>query len=159
MSPEFAMIEAKLPQKLRVVHKNLFKSYDEFIAMFISRGGVIEASPIYPESKIISSTFLMEIEPGGSCHMLSSYDKVMWHLKPIGCQYPSELTVPAEELQTMAKKLYRHGVIGYVSLDYLSCPDHYWFLGVDCYLNNLSAIYFTAAAVSMYQNPQSTINK
>jgi len=120
--------------------------------VFIASGGVIEASPAHPESQIRTSTFLIEIEPEGSWQLLGSYDRINWQLKPVSCQYPSEFAVPHEELEAVSRKLYRRGAIGYVSLDYLNCSEQeYWLVGVDCYLNNLSAVFFTAQAIGRYR--------
>lgn len=82
-------MEAKLPGRLRMVHKNLFNSYEEYITNFLTAGGIIEASPNYPESQMKNSTFIIDIEPTGRWNLLNSYDKILWHMKPIGCHYPS----------------------------------------------------------------------
>lgn len=117
---------------------------------FLSSGGIIEASPNCPESKLKSSTFILDIEPNGKWTLLNSYDKIMWHMKPIGCQYPSEMKPPMDEIEMIARKVYREGVCGYVSVDYLGEEGREWFIGTDCFLNNMACIYFTASSVSQY---------
>lgn len=91
------------------------------MATFITAGGVVEASPVRPESQVRTSTYLLEIQPDGVLIRLSSYDRIYWQLKPIGSSYPSMFNLPQEELESVGKKLYRKGVIGYVSVDYLNC--------------------------------------
>jgi hypothetical protein len=146
------LLDKHLHKRLRIVHKCLFKTYDEFIRVFVCSGGVIEASPNYPESQIRTSTFLVQIEPEGTFSLLGSYDRINWQLKPVSCQYPSEFNIPTEELEATSRKLYRRGIIGYISMDYLNCSEQeYWLVGVDCYLNNLSAIFFTAQAIGCYK--------
>lgn len=147
------LLAKHLPLKLRFVHRHLFKSYEEYMAAFISGGGVIEASPAQPESRIRTSSFLLDIEPEGTSTMLGSYDRINWQLKPVSCQYPAEFVVPQEELSAIGKKLYQRGITGYVSLDYLNCSEQeYWLVGVDCYLNDFSAVFFTAQAIGCYKS-------
>ncbi|KAM3133631.1 hypothetical protein pb186bvf_014318 [Paramecium bursaria] len=137
-------------QKLRIVYPQLYKSYDEYLLHFTTRGGIIEACPCSPV-KVQSPCIHFQIEPNGELQILGTYDKVktnefqtVSHISP-----QQSLKINLEYLlQGICKKLYSKGLFGYFTIDLIAYQEqskiNFQMIGLDCFLNNFSSslIYY-----------------
>ena len=52
----------KLKKRLKILSKNVYSTYEQFLSHFVTRGGVIEAAP---ENKCTEHSISFFIEPNG----------------------------------------------------------------------------------------------
>ncbi len=55
----------KFKQRLKILHKNVYPNYQQYITHFLTRGGVIEAAPIGTLGDIKQMSISFLIEPNG----------------------------------------------------------------------------------------------
>ena len=116
-----------LPKKVKIAMPSLFKTFDSYMEKFCKHGGVIEAAPLCPASKVSSPSIAFMIEPDGEIEIIGSYDKFYaTEYVNAGCFFP-QTSLPAMNLHTLcesvANVLYEKGMIGHVTIDLVSFPN------------------------------------
>ena len=125
-------VEALLADQLHVrvvlLHPSFHLSVAAYFALFYRLGGVIQPYPALPSfsSPLTSPTVSMLIEPNGQLTMLSSHDRSL--VRPFSAllsAFPSAHPSPALHALAAAlgKACWREGVIGHVSVDFLTLPS------------------------------------
>lgn len=139
---------------------HVYRNYKEYISNFITKGGIIEASPNCPPSQISSTSICFSIDPVGDIKVLGSYDKFFqFDYITAGCFFPQR-SVPNINLtaicETVGKTLYKKNVFGYISIDLITFPDPslnptdedarqnrlFWAVDLNCYLTSYHASVF-----------------
>lgn len=67
-------LTAKLEHRLKIVNKDVYSNYKQYITHFFTRGGVIEASFNIAESTNFSVGLI--IEPNGDFGIVGTYNKL-----------------------------------------------------------------------------------
>lgn len=67
-------LTVKLENRLKIVNKDVYANYKQYITHFFTRGGVVEASYSFGESNSFSIGLL--IEPNGDFCILGTYNKM-----------------------------------------------------------------------------------
>lgn len=67
-------LSEKLKNRLKIINKDIYGSYEQYISHFLTRGGVIEAGVDHDQNSQFSISFL--IEPSGEFSILGTYNKL-----------------------------------------------------------------------------------
>ena len=122
-----AILEDQLINSIVLLYPSLFPTLSSFFALYYKHGGLILPHPGLPTASapLTSPCVNMLIEPNGQLTMLSSHDHSLPRpFSPLVSSFPS--THPSSALHTLAasigKACWKEGVIGHVSVDFLSLP-------------------------------------
>ncbi|EGR31565.1 IQ calmodulin-binding motif family protein, putative [Ichthyophthirius multifiliis] len=148
------IIESLLPFKIQISMPTLFQTYQEFLNCFLINNGIIEACPLALQQEIYSSSILFKLNPDSSTTVMSSYDKLYGsEYVNFGCNFP-QTSLPQLNIKhlcnTIGNALHNKGIYGYITINLIAFPDPtnklghplFWIIGLDCYLNDYSAIFF-----------------
>lgn len=113
-----------LPRKVEMAHKDLFPSWEAFLDTFTRVGGVIEA---VPPAAVDSPSVNLLIDPTGEVSVHSTHDHIFtadYHY--VGATFPQQ-TANRRALNAaslaVGKVCADKGIIGYVSVDFVSFRD------------------------------------
>ena len=122
-----AILGDQLMNNIVVLCPALFPTVSSFLALYFKHGGLIVPHPALPTASapLTSPCVNMLIEPNGQLTMLSSHDHSLTRpFTPLVSSFPS--AHPSSALHTLAasigKACWKEGVIGHVSVDFLSLP-------------------------------------
>ena len=122
-----AILEDQLMNSIVLLYPSLFPALSSFFTLYFKHGGLIIPHPALPTASapLTSPCVNMLIEPNGQLTMLSSHDHSLPRpFSPLVSSFPS--THPSSALHTLAasigKACWKEGVIGHVSVDFLSLP-------------------------------------
>jgi len=122
-----AILEDQLMSNVVLLSPALFPSLSSFFTLYFKHGGLIIPHPALPTASLplTSPCVNMLIEPNGQLTMLSSHDHSLPRpFSPLVSSFPS--SHPSSALHTLAasigKACWKEGVIGHVSVDFLSLP-------------------------------------
>jgi hypothetical protein len=138
-------LKEKLKTKLKILHKSIYPTYNQFMTHFLTRGGVIEAAPSLSQSDIkeVSVSFL--IEPNGDFEILGTFNKVELNSKSIcgTADYPAKKCQQID-IEKIIRHLYRRiylkmKLFGYFTIDLLvssqkELKDVPCVIGLSCFL-------------------------
>ncbi|XP_056427622.1 IQ domain-containing protein H isoform X5 [Hyla sarda] len=154
-------VAQELPKVLehyaQAVNRSHYPTWDKFLQVLVSRGGVIEAFP--PAESITCLTIDLLINPDGEIQVLSCGDQIHSSipLQSVGSSVP-QCSVPSDILMSMCSSIGEacktRGVLGYLSvelltfIDPLSLEQQIWATDLDlCYSDQLAMtqllLYFT----------------
>lgn len=133
-------LTSKLQHRLKIVNKDVYSNYKQYITHFFTRGGVIEASFNISDSTNFSIGIM--IEPTGDFAILGTYNKIELGGKSINqsIKFPSK--IKNINYQGIARQVYKelwvkNRFFGYFSIDFLYREEDSSItaIGLDCYLN------------------------
>ncbi|XP_039268071.2 IQ domain-containing protein H-like [Styela clava] len=119
-------IQYCLERYAKPAYKDVYKSWNEFMEVFLSQGGIVEAYP--PSESVTCLTVDMFIDPTGLIQMLSCGDQIHAD-NPLSCWGTSvpQASVDPVWLENMCVKVAEacraRGVIGHFSIDYVTYID------------------------------------
>lgn len=118
------VLKKSLPKKAFVAMPSLFFDWPNFIKHFCEVGGVIEAQPEVPTSKIMTTGISFLLEPDGCVQLIGTYDKIeATPMVNAGCFSPQR-SIPKKCIMDIIDKLgnemYKMGLMGFISVDLLS---------------------------------------
>ena len=123
-----ALLAEQLMARVVLLHPSFHSSLSAFFTAFYRIGGAVLPYPCLPsyDSPLLAPTVHMAIEPNGQLSMLSSLDQALVRpFHPLLSSFPS--AHPSGPLHSLAaaigKACWREGVIGPVSIDFLSLPS------------------------------------
>ncbi|XP_066449028.1 IQ domain-containing protein H isoform X2 [Eleutherodactylus coqui] len=145
-------IAQDLPQVLehyaQPVNRHRYSTWEKFLQVFLSQGGVIEAFP--PAESITCLTIDLLIAPDGEIQMLSCGDQIHSSnpLQSVGSSVP-QCSVPPDILTSMCNNIGEacktRGILGYLSIELLTFIDpqsleqQIWATDLDlCYSDQLA---------------------
>ena len=64
----------KLPHRLKIIHKDIYSDYHQFLTHFLTRGGIIQAGMEGDKSTSFSISFF--IDPCGEFSIIGTYSKL-----------------------------------------------------------------------------------
>ena len=106
---------------------SLFKDWHAYFERYCKVGGVIEAVPMCPPGHIGKPSVSFFIEPHGNIEFKGSYDKFeATKYVNAGMFYPQTNIAPEKVFDTamrVGKLLYSKGVMGHVTIDFVSFVD------------------------------------
>lgn len=112
-----------------MTYKNLilYPTYKSYLHDFLTKGGIIEASPAFPPNQISSPSIFFQIDPQGHVEVLGSFEKLQGpDYRNIACQFP-QTSLPNMNLELLSQavgtQLYKKGVFGYITVDLIAFPD------------------------------------
>eukprot|EP00795_Rhopilema_esculentum_P006132 gene6132-11522_t len=123
-----------------VVDKNRFYTWSEFLNEYLSKGGVIEASP--PSESVTSLSVNVLIDPLGRSEIISASDQIhgLSPYRCLGFTFP-QLSVEPNDIQTMTDAICsscrNRGILGYLSINFVTFIDpsslkqRLWPVGLD----------------------------
>ena len=86
-----AELESKLRLRLKIINKDTYGSYEQYMAHFLTRGGVVEAGVDDEKTTQFSISFV--IDPEGEFRIIGTYNKLELNGKSIvqSICFPSKL--------------------------------------------------------------------
>ncbi|XP_073425008.1 IQ domain-containing protein H isoform X1 [Dendrobates tinctorius] len=130
------------------INRSRYPTWDKFLQVLVSQGGVIEAFP--PAESITCLTIDLLISPDGEIHMLSCGDQIH-SVSPLHCVGSSvpQCSVPPDILTSMCdgvgEACKTRGILGYLSLELVTFIDpqsfeqEIWATDLDlCYSDQLA---------------------
>lgn len=85
-------LTAKLRHRLKIINKDVYRDYDQFITHFLTRGGIIEAG--IDGEKLMQFSISFFIDPCGEFNIIGTYNKLELGGKSINqsIKFPSIVT-------------------------------------------------------------------
>ena len=124
----FLNLKNILIKNISFAYPNLYKNWKDYLNHFLENKGIIECCPTKDLNGIMGRPCLpILIEPNGKVKILPSFEKInIDYFKNVICTSPQKC-LKNEEMRKLGDKigtfLYSQGIIGYITLDYITFHD------------------------------------
>ena len=121
-----ALLVEQLMERVQLLHPSFYASTDAFFNGLYLQGGTIIPYPSMPSyaAPLTSPSVHMLIEPNGQLTMQASMDvTIVRPFSPLLSSFPSTYPGLHQLAAVVGKACWREGVIGHVSIDFLSMPS------------------------------------
>jgi hypothetical protein len=121
------VVETTVPKKAKVAMPGVFRTWTAYLERFCQVGGVIEAMPHCAPQYIGKPSISLLVEPDGQIQVHGAYDKFEATRFVNAGMFSPQTSLPGAHLnemgRTLGRLLYRKGVFGFLTIDFVSFPD------------------------------------